>query len=147
MIADRRLRVIVDNPKLFDCFPGVEIKGGVNYFLWDRDHDGDCEFSTRIDGVIISTMTRDLREGDGVSSATTARMSIVHKVEQGEAKRRGEHVQPSKAVRPQDRTQLLRDSVPEPFDGAIPLIFASHVGYVRPDQIERNHEWIDSGRC
>ena len=63
MIADRRLRAIVDNPKLFDCFPGVEIKGGVNYFLWDRDHDGDCEFSTRIDGTIVSTMTRDLREG------------------------------------------------------------------------------------
>ena len=33
------MRAIVDNPKLFDCFPGVEIKGGVNYFLWDRDHD------------------------------------------------------------------------------------------------------------
>jgi len=33
MIADRRLSKIVDNPKLFDCFPGVEIKGGVNYFL------------------------------------------------------------------------------------------------------------------
>ena len=62
MIADRRLRAIVDNPKLFDCFPGVEIKGGVNYFLWDRDYDGDCEFSTRIDGTIVSTMTRDLRE-------------------------------------------------------------------------------------
>ncbi len=52
MLGDRRLRAIVDNPKLFDCFPGVEIKGGINYFLWDRDHNGDCEFSTRIDGNI-----------------------------------------------------------------------------------------------
>ena len=57
MITDRRLRAIVDNPKLFDCFPGVEIKGGINYFLWDRDYDGDCEFSTRIDGTIVSTMS------------------------------------------------------------------------------------------
>jgi len=32
MIADRHMAKIVDNPKLFDCFPGVEIKGGVNYF-------------------------------------------------------------------------------------------------------------------
>src|SRR5699024_10785688 len=66
MIADRRLRTLVDNPKLFDCFPGVEIKGGVSYFLWDREYNGDCEFSTRISGTIRSTMTRDLRAGDGV---------------------------------------------------------------------------------
>jgi len=38
MIEDRRIRAIVDNPKLFDCFPGVKVQGGVNYFLWDRDH-------------------------------------------------------------------------------------------------------------
>ena len=50
MIADRHLSNLVDNPKLFDCFPGVEIKGGVSFFLWDRDHDGDCEFSTRVNG-------------------------------------------------------------------------------------------------
>jgi len=54
MIADRRLARIVDNPDASDCFPGVEIKGGVNYFLWDRDYDGDCEFTTRVDGTVVS---------------------------------------------------------------------------------------------
>ena len=34
-------------------------------------------------------------------------------------------------------------SVPEPFDDAIPLIYASHVGYSREDQIQRNHQWIE----
>ena len=59
---------MVDNPKLFDCFPGVEIKGGVSYFLWDREHDGDCEFSPAIDGESSGPpSTRDLRDGDGVS--------------------------------------------------------------------------------
>ncbi len=77
MIADRRMRAIVDNPKLFDCFPGVEIKGGVNYFLWDRDHDGDCEFSTRIDGQIISTDDRATCARATASwSATTEPCSI-----------------------------------------------------------------------
>jgi site-specific DNA-methyltransferase (adenine-specific) len=34
-------------------------------------------------------------------------------------------------------------SVPVPFDGAIPLIYGNRVGYCRPDQIERNHKWIN----
>lgn len=86
MLSDRHLAKIVDNPKLFDVFPQVEIKGGVSYFLWDRDHDGDCEFSTRIDGTIISTMTRDLREGRGVLVRDNQAGAIVSKVERaGEA--------------------------------------------------------------
>lgn len=29
------------------------------------------------------------------------------------------------------------------FKDSIPLVFGTHVGYVRPDQLERNHEWVD----
>lgn len=141
MIADRRLRAIVDNPKLFDCFPGVEIKGGVNYFLWDREHDGDCEFSTRIDGTIVSTMSRDLREGDGVVVRDNAAMSIVQKVMK-EAERSVEQVCTVRKPFGVNIYSNYPGSVPEPFDGSIPLIYASHVGYSRPDQIERNHNWI-----
>src|SRR5205807_1460936 len=61
MIADRRIRNLVDNPRIFDCFPAAKIRGGVSYFLWDREYDGDCEFSTRINGKIVSTACRDLR--------------------------------------------------------------------------------------
>ena len=66
MINDRRLRALVDNPKVFDCFPGVKIRGGVSYFLWDREHHGDCTLTTRVDGVPVSTAVRDLRLGEGV---------------------------------------------------------------------------------
>jgi site-specific DNA-methyltransferase (adenine-specific) len=81
MIHDRRLRAIVDNPKLFDCFPGVEIKGGVSYFLWDREHNGDCSFSTRVDGVITESSVRDLRKGRGVVIRSDLACAIVEKVE------------------------------------------------------------------
>src|SRR5690606_25012948 len=37
MLRDKRIRIIHDFQDARDCFPGVEIKGGVNYFLWDRD--------------------------------------------------------------------------------------------------------------
>jgi site-specific DNA-methyltransferase (adenine-specific) len=141
MIKDRRLRSIVDNPKLFDCFPGVEIKGGVNYFLWDRDYNGDCEFSTRIDGVITSTATRDLRDGDGVLMRDNRAATLVAKV------RARTHGTLAEVVKPMDpfgqsiKTNY-RFAQAQPFKDSIPLIFGSHVGYIKPEQLERNQNWV-----
>jgi len=145
MINDRRLRVIVDNPKLFDpaCFgPGVEIKGGVNYFLWDREWDGDCQFSTRIDGQIVSTATRDLREGDGVVLRDNDAAAIVHKVRQKTTQILADVVSPNDPFGQSLKTNF-KGAALEPFDGSIPLVFGTHVGYVHPDQLERNHAWVD----
>ena len=142
MIRDRRLAKVVDNPKLFDCFPGVEIKGGVNYFLWDRDHDGDCEFSTRIDGVITSTVTRDLRTGDGVVIRDNNASTIVAKCRPAtETKSIAPNVS-SQFPFGQSITTNFRGAEAEPFKGAIPLVFGSHVGYIRSEQVEKNSEWI-----
>ncbi|MBU6244719.1 MAG: Eco57I restriction-modification methylase domain-containing protein [Actinomycetales bacterium] len=142
MIADRHFRAIVDNPKLFDCFPGVEIKGGVNYFLWDRDHDGDCEFSTRIDGVILSTSTRDLRDGDGIVMRDNQAATIVEKV-----KTRHEGAWCDTVCGPQMpfgqmRTNFSGDHpVREP--GDIAVVFSNRVGYVNPSAIDKNLDWVD----
>ncbi|HQJ60497.1 MAG TPA: Eco57I restriction-modification methylase domain-containing protein, partial [bacterium] len=53
MLKDNRIRKIVDFPEAIDCFPGVQIKGGVCYFLWDRDNPGDCKVSTSKKGEIV----------------------------------------------------------------------------------------------
>ncbi|MGH9660671.1 MAG: Eco57I restriction-modification methylase domain-containing protein, partial [Bryobacteraceae bacterium] len=50
MLKDSHLRHLVDYPKLYDGFPGVKIRGGVSYFLWDRDYDGPCTIQTMWDG-------------------------------------------------------------------------------------------------
>ncbi len=50
MLADRRLRSIVDFPKLYEGFPGVKIRGGISYFLWDREYSGPCTMQTMWDG-------------------------------------------------------------------------------------------------
>ncbi|MGE0361142.1 MAG: Eco57I restriction-modification methylase domain-containing protein [Vicinamibacterales bacterium] len=50
MLSDRRMRRIVDYPKLYEGFPGVKIRGGISYFLWDREHSGPCEVETIWDG-------------------------------------------------------------------------------------------------
>jgi site-specific DNA-methyltransferase (adenine-specific) len=43
MLNDKRLKIIYDFMSSKDCFPGVNIAGGVNYFLWDNHYYGDCE--------------------------------------------------------------------------------------------------------
>lgn len=42
MLHDNQLCVIHDFVNAADCFPGVEIKGGVCYFLWQQGHEGPC---------------------------------------------------------------------------------------------------------
>ena len=43
MLKSNQLRKLVDYNNSADCFPGVNIAGGVCYFLWDRDNPGKCE--------------------------------------------------------------------------------------------------------
>jgi site-specific DNA-methyltransferase (adenine-specific) len=143
MIQDRRLRSIVDNPRIYDCFPGVKIRGGVSYFLWDGDYSGDCDFSTRVNGKITSTMSRDLRDGDGVLVRDNRAMSVIRKIDNSGVADRVESI--CSVTKPFGLTMRSNysGSVPEPFEGSIPLIYNNRVGYSRPDQIQRNHEWID----
>lgn len=46
MLADTRLRIMVDFPDAAEAFPGIQIKGGVSYFLWDSSWSDACEVTT-----------------------------------------------------------------------------------------------------
>ena len=50
MLADKRIRKLVDFENSNDVFPGVDVAGGICYFLWDRDQKGQCEVINIIDG-------------------------------------------------------------------------------------------------
>lgn len=47
MLSDRRIRKLVDYLDVRDCFPGIDLAGGVCYFMWDRDNPGSCEVENR----------------------------------------------------------------------------------------------------
>jgi site-specific DNA-methyltransferase (adenine-specific) len=62
MLKDDRLRSIDDYLSAADVFPGVGLKGGVCYFLWDRDNPGPCRVTTHFKDWPQSTASRPLLE-------------------------------------------------------------------------------------
>ncbi len=70
MLADEQMRTLVDFTDASDCFPGVDIAGGVCYFLWQKDSKGPCRVVTNHAGTEVesvrllnefSTFVRDSR--------------------------------------------------------------------------------------
>lgn len=76
MLSDRRLSNLVDFENARDCFSQVDIAGGVCYFLWERDRNGDCLV---LDGVTKSGIKRRLDEFPILIRDTVA-VGIVQKV-------------------------------------------------------------------
>lgn len=81
MLTDDGIRSIDDYLSASDVFPGVGLKGGVCYFLWDRDNPGPCRVTTRLRGWEDSTTTRPLLEqGADVFIRFNEGLSILKKV-------------------------------------------------------------------
>jgi site-specific DNA-methyltransferase (adenine-specific) len=80
MLNDNRIRRAVDFPDSSECFPGVDLSGGICYFLWDRDNPGDCTITTIVRGE-ASTMIRPLlEEGAATFIRYNEAVSILRKV-------------------------------------------------------------------
>ena len=81
MLHDNQLRVIHDFPDAADCFPGVQIKAGVCYFLWQRGWSGDCSITTHLNNEIIGPLERPLLEkGSSTFIRYNQAINIVRKV-------------------------------------------------------------------
>lgn len=144
MLGDRRMRELVDYPAANDVFPGVEVKAGVCYFLWDAAHNNDCNVTTVRGGETIGPMARNLGEYD-VFVRDGRAMSILRKVQ--------EHKESS------INTILARDKEfgwTSNFDGFhktkregdLPLYYIRtmkrDVGYIRRSDVTKSKHLIDT---
>jgi site-specific DNA-methyltransferase (adenine-specific) len=81
MLADNHTRVIHDYLLVGEAFPGVAIQGGVLYFLWDKEHPGNCEVVTHYEGKVLSSATRRLLEpGSDVFIRFNEAVAILKKI-------------------------------------------------------------------
>lgn len=111
MLSDDRIRKIVDYEDASEVFPGVDIAGGICYFLWERDSHGPCEVANihneeRIDSI------RPLNEFQTFIRHSRA-VPIIRKVLEKDEKRMNEQVSASKPfglrtfVRPQKSGDIV----------------------------------------
>lgn len=140
MLQDRHIKIISDYMSSKDCFPGVNIAGGVNYFLWDKNYTGDCLVKNCSNNSPEIIAMRPLNEFS-VFIRDNRAINIIHKfIESGDAclanhtytrnpfgfvsKERGE-LHPIKGV----------DNVK--------LISSGGTGYVKRSDVEKNRQEID----
>ncbi len=64
MLADRRIRVLADFPDSREVFAGVDIAGGVSFFMWDAAWNGRCTVTTTVGGVTRPSLERLLNQHD-----------------------------------------------------------------------------------
>lgn len=135
MLKDGRITKLVDFEDSKDCFPGVDIAGGVCYFLWDRDaHPGECEVETHRLGEITTAMRR-LDEFDTFVRDAEA-LSIIHKVQSKHERTMDQQVTSRKPF------GLATNVVPID-DGDITLRYIRGTGPYSSDLVTTGREMID----
>lgn len=140
MLHDTNLREIHDFPEAIDCFPGVQIKGGVCYFLWDRDNPGLCKISTHKKGEVISTSTRPLLEnGCDTFIRFNEAIPILTKVRNFNEPSMKDLVSSSKPF----GLRTFFKGKKNPFEGSITLYQNGGVGYVSIDELECNKHLVE----
>ena len=139
MLHDNHLREIIDYPMSSECFPGVEIKGGVCYFLWDREKEGLCKVTT-IRGSDKSISVRPLLEkGADIFIRYNESISVLRKVMSLKEKTFASLVSSQKPFG--FRTFVTGRNSKK--DGDVKLYANKSIGYVSKEEILQNKEWVN----
>ena len=139
MLNNKHVRKIVDFESSKDCFDGVNIAGGICYFLWDRDTEGLCEItnSTKDNNGVV--MERSLNEFPILIRSNMA-VSIVHRILNTGCDVYSNHAYPRNpfgfATNYRGRTEK------EP--GDIELLTSKGFQFVKRDEVIKNADIIDS---
>ena len=134
MLNDTRIKVLVDYPKSRDCFPSVDIAGGVCYFLWDRTYKGMCDFKSIFRDK--ESRRNRLHNEFEIFIRDNIGLDIVHKVI---------------SLSDSFYSSIVYSSTPfglrsfyrgkeKPFHNAISLYSSDGVSYISIDEITRNVE-------
>lgn len=145
MLADRRMRVLVDFPDATEAFPGTQIKGGVSYFLWDSSWDDGCEVTTIEHGKPTSAQMKRFLDAYDVLVRRNEAVPILEKVIKHNGKvglgNLGAKVSP---IQPFSiRTNFRGAEKPTGMKKPVRLIGNSGETFIERADVPRNDAWVD----
>jgi len=138
MMGDKRIKTIVDYPKSRECFQGVDIAGGVCYFLWEKDYSGDCDFIS-ITGDKESREKRSLNEFDVIVRENVG-ADIVRKIKKKSSKMMTDDVL---KVSPFGLRSYVRGK-DRPFRDSVTVITSAGKSYIPRADVIKNQDLIDT---
>ena len=144
MLMSKHISYFVDYTKMSTAFPGVDFEGGVGYFLWDGNHQGDCEYKLMLGDEEQPAVARKLDEFD-IFVRDMRAVTILKKVQ---------------CFGEPSMSDLMSGDTPfglatnhseykeKPFRGSVALYLTHRgrrlVGYTRRANIQKNVHLIDS---
>lgn len=137
MLNDKRIKHITDYADSSECFPGVNIAGGVCYFLWDKDYNGDCYIRNISKGNEL-TIKRKLSEYQVFVRSNIA-INIIRKVLSFKKETLSTIVYPSNPFG--FRTYIRGEK--NCFRNSTKLHTSEGIGYVRRSKISKSIDAID----
>ncbi len=141
MLSDRRMRSIVDYPKLYEAFPGVKIRGGISYFLWDREHNGPCTVETIWEGQPTGPSVARYLDAYDVLVRRNEAVPILDKVSSKKERTLDQRVSSRKpfGLATNFKGKLTAAGLKNP----VKLFENQRVGWIEGRVIAVNPEWID----
>ena len=129
MLSDNRISNIVDYENSNEVFPGVDVAGGICYFLWDKSHNDDCTIVNRSKDSEFSSL-RPLNEFHVLVRHSRA-LSMIHKIQNVE-----KGIFLDKVVSP--RKPFGIPSTYKPKDKGTPCWFTQRIGkkFVQSDLVK-----------
>ncbi len=142
MLTSKHIRKLVDYTKMSTAFPGVDFEGGVGYFLWDRDHPGDCDYTLVLGDQEQPAVVRRLDEFD-IFVRDTRAVSILKKI-QALAERSMRDLVSGDT--PFGLATNFDDFVDKPFEGALKLHVSVRqkrvVAWIKDSAVTKNRQLI-----
>lgn len=138
MLNDTRIKYLTDYADSSECFPGVNIAGGVCYFLWAKEYSGDCYVRNIIKGDEI-VLKRCLSEFP-VFVRSNVSINLIRKILTKSFISLSQKVYPSNpfGFRTYVRGEHLK------FKGSTKLITSEGYGYVKRSDITKSQDAIDT---
>lgn len=140
MLNDERLAVLVDFIQEKDAFPNVNINGGVNYFLWDRDHRGECEITTVPPGGTRGIPLARKLNGYDIFVRRNEAIPILEKVRAKDEPTFDVRVS---SLKPFGLRTYVHGSSIKTKTSNIKLWGSGRISWVSLDQIEANKSWVN----